>query len=166
MKCTYFMIFISKHIQIYPNIFKHTQTHPKMSIHIQTYPNIFEPLWIPPNLSKHIQIYINLSKPILTNMNLSHMLSFWRKIHFILSHMYQKLIMKYNSNLYDIPMCNGTVQDCSRKHLMASLSARHPSGMHLLYDFHIQTYSNNPIISKHIVTPLQTYLNIFERLKT
>ena len=34
-------------------------------------------------------------------------------------------------------MCNGTVQDCSRKHLMASLSARHPSAMHLLYDFHI-----------------------------
>ena len=45
--------------------------------------------------------------------------------------------MKYNSNLYNIPMCNGTVQDCSRKHLMASLSARHPSAMHLLYDFHI-----------------------------
>ena len=39
--------------------------------------------------------------------------------------------------LKNTPMWNGTVQDCSRKHLMASLSARHPSAMHLLYDFHI-----------------------------
>ena len=57
---------VSKYIQIFPNISKHFQIFPNISKYFQIFPNISKYIQICSNISKYFQTYPNISSPVLS----------------------------------------------------------------------------------------------------